>query len=235
VDRELIAELLLQLEKLNPTEAPATSPLLNGKWKFLYAGGRTPGLVSLVTLLRLASLAPKSPSGASLVDVGEATVTISRNQPRVEASLRVRVLSVENTLKLFTTLEAKTGSILTESYKEVESELFGTHAAASPGVPSHRSPSRVRRLTSVRPPALPFRTPPCRPQAAAAVAGELHALADRHVRRRGPAHRALARRRAGCADAHGQGVEPPSGKRGRRRLGGDLLSGAKESAVMRAR
>ncbi|KAG8461405.1 hypothetical protein KFE25_010592 [Diacronema lutheri] len=125
VDRELIAELLLQLEKLNPTEAPATSPLLNGKWKFLYAGGQTPGMVSLVALLRLAAAAPKSPSGATLLDVGETTLTITRNQPRVEASLKVRVLSLENTIKLFTTLEAKTGSVLVEEYKEVESDLFG--------------------------------------------------------------------------------------------------------------
>lgn len=125
MDRELIAELLLQLEKLNPTEAPATSPLLNGKWKFLYAGGQTPGLLSLVYLLRLAAAAPKSPSGAPLIDVGEAVLTISRNQPRVEASLRVRLLSVENVLKLFTSLEAKTGSVLVEEYKEIESDLFG--------------------------------------------------------------------------------------------------------------
>jgi hypothetical protein len=125
VDRELIAELLLQLEKLNPTEAPATSPLINGKWKFLYAGGQTPGMLSLVSLLRLASAVPKSPSGAALIDVGDATITISRNQPRVEAAVTVRILSVENTLKLFTTLEPKTGSILVEEYKEVESELFG--------------------------------------------------------------------------------------------------------------
>lgn len=145
VDRELIAELLLQLEKLNPTEAPATSPLLNGKWKFLYAGGQTPGMVSLVSLLRLAAAAPKSPSGAPLIDVGETTLTISRNQPRVEAATRVRLLSFESTLKLFTTLEAKTGSVLTEEYKEVESDLFGERARwTSPACVRNRAPSFAR-------------------------------------------------------------------------------------------
>jgi len=139
VDRELIAELLLQLEKLNPTEAPATSALLNGKWKFLYSGGQSPGLASLVALLSLASAAPKSPSGAPLIDVGEATVTISRTQPRVEAALRVRVLSLENTLKLFTTLEAKTGSVLVEEYKEIESELFGIKLPLAPPASFSRS------------------------------------------------------------------------------------------------
>lgn len=133
MDRELIAELLLQLEKLNPTEAPATSPLINGKWKFIYAGGQTPGMLSLVSLMRLANAVPKSPSGAALLDVGDATITISRNQPRVEAAVTVRLLSVENTLKLFTTLEPKTGSILVEEYKEVESELFGERRARERG------------------------------------------------------------------------------------------------------
>ena len=44
--RGLVNELLLKLEALNPTEAPAYSPLLNGPWEFLYTGGISPGMLS---------------------------------------------------------------------------------------------------------------------------------------------------------------------------------------------
>lgn len=43
--RALVSELLLKLEALNPTEAPAYSPLLNGPWMFLYTGGISPGML----------------------------------------------------------------------------------------------------------------------------------------------------------------------------------------------
>merc|ERR1719453_1834476 len=36
-DRAVVGEILLALEAQNPTSSPATSELLNGKWKFLYA------------------------------------------------------------------------------------------------------------------------------------------------------------------------------------------------------
>ena len=38
-DRAVVGEILLALEAQNPTRSPATSALLNGKWKFLYASG----------------------------------------------------------------------------------------------------------------------------------------------------------------------------------------------------
>ena len=40
-DRAKINEVLLKLESLNPTENPATSPLLNGVWELRYAAGYT--------------------------------------------------------------------------------------------------------------------------------------------------------------------------------------------------
>lgn len=43
-DRAVIGEILLALEASNPTRSPATSPLLNGKWKVVYASGATPSL-----------------------------------------------------------------------------------------------------------------------------------------------------------------------------------------------
>merc|ERR1719258_248471 len=63
-DRAVVGELLLALEARNPTRSPATSPLLNGKWKFLYSSAASPGLKALMLLLKGSKRAPKSPSGA---------------------------------------------------------------------------------------------------------------------------------------------------------------------------
>merc|ERR1712054_403393 len=46
-DKAIIGEVLLALEAQNPTTSPATSPLLEGKWKFLYASGLSPGLKAM--------------------------------------------------------------------------------------------------------------------------------------------------------------------------------------------
>merc|ERR1719247_3226735 len=76
-DKAVVGEILLALEAQNPTRSPATSPLLNGKWKFLYASGASPGLKGLQLLLRGSKNAPRSPSGADMVDVRETYLTIS--------------------------------------------------------------------------------------------------------------------------------------------------------------
>ena len=47
--RVVVNELLLKLERSNPTAAPATSPLLNGEWSLAYQGGYAEGLVSSPT------------------------------------------------------------------------------------------------------------------------------------------------------------------------------------------
>merc|ERR1711972_195528 len=67
-DKAVVGEILLALEAMNPTRSPATSPLLNGKWKIIYASGSSPGLKATQLLLKGAKLAPKSPSGADLID-----------------------------------------------------------------------------------------------------------------------------------------------------------------------
>eukprot|EP00962_Isochrysis_galbana_P019100 scaffold5558_cov131-Isochrysis_galbana.AAC.5 len=123
-DRAVIGEILLALEASNPTRSPATSPLLNGKWKVVYASGATPSLKALMLIFRGAKYAPKSPSGSDLVDVQDAFVTIRENQPRVEGSLRSRVLSFENTLKLTSKLEAESAVRLVETYDSAESEYL---------------------------------------------------------------------------------------------------------------
>jgi len=100
--RTKINEALLKLEQLNPTANPATSPLLNGVWQlryaggyasegalksptrqlalFLYSGGYSPGLFAL-------SLAQQLPS--NLVKVDDLEISLSRDQPRVEAKVQV--------------------------------------------------------------------------------------------------------------------------------------------------
>ena len=51
-DKAVVGEILLALEARNPTPSPATSELLNGKWKVLYATGASPGLKALTLLLK---------------------------------------------------------------------------------------------------------------------------------------------------------------------------------------
>merc|ERR1719182_332864 len=99
-DKAVVGEILLALEAANPTRSPATSALLNGKWKFLYASGASPGLKALMLLLRGAKGAPKSPSGAEVLDVADTFLTIGTEQPRATSETKVRLLSFENTVKL---------------------------------------------------------------------------------------------------------------------------------------
>ncbi|EOD10501.1 hypothetical protein EMIHUDRAFT_452690 [Emiliania huxleyi CCMP1516] len=123
-DKAVLGEILLALESANPTRSPATSPLLNGKWKVLYASGATPSLKALMLLLKGSRLAPKSPSGAELADVQDAYLTIREEQPRAEGSLRTRLLSFENTIKLSSRLEAESAVRLVETYEAAESEYM---------------------------------------------------------------------------------------------------------------
>lgn len=102
--RTRINEELIKLEALNPTESPAMSNLLNGIWTlrysggyasdwalpsptrqialFLYSGGYSPGLF----LLTLAKQLPET-----VVDIGELEISISRDQPRIEAKVDTKL------------------------------------------------------------------------------------------------------------------------------------------------
>lgn len=123
-DRAVVGEILLALEACNPTRSPATSPLLNGKWKILYASGASPGLKAFQTLLKYAKLVPKSPSGADLVDIQDAYLTIGPDQPRCVSSVATRVLSLDNIVKLTSRLEAESAVRLCETYDSAESEYL---------------------------------------------------------------------------------------------------------------
>ena len=138
-DKAVVGEILLALEARNPTRSPATSPLLNGKWKVMFASGASPGLKALTLLLRSAQRAPKSPSGAELSEVGDAFLTIKPEQPRAEASVRTRLLSFENTAKLNSQLEAESAVRLRETYASAESEYGGLKLPFSNGAQYKRS------------------------------------------------------------------------------------------------
>jgi len=123
-DKAVVGEILLALEAQNPTRSPATSPLLNGKWKFMYASGASPGLKALQLVLKGSKSAPKSPSGADLIDVQDTYLTIGAEQPRASAEVKVRVLSFENTIKLASRLEAESAVRLVETYDSAESDYM---------------------------------------------------------------------------------------------------------------
>lgn len=101
-NRAEVNELVLGLEKNNPTEEPAASELLNGGWEMIYTGGYAQGFIDSPTrelaLLvytggfkpgLLANLMDKLPPG--LLDVDYVDLKISPDEPRVEASLKVGV------------------------------------------------------------------------------------------------------------------------------------------------
>lgn len=127
--RAAINEALYKLERLNPTKDPTLSPLLNGIWElryvggyseefalssptrqlalFLYSGGYSPGIFAL-------QLAQKLP----FVEVGDLDIAISRSQPRVEASIPVKVLGgSESKVVVRARLETMSDIRLQETYE----------------------------------------------------------------------------------------------------------------------
>ena len=129
--RSAINEALYKLEAMNPTPKPTMSPLINGVWElkyvggyatewalssptrdialFLYSGGYSPGIFAL-------SLAQKLPSG--LCQVGDLEIAIQRNQPRVEASIGVKLLGgSESQVQVQARLEVESDVRLRETYE----------------------------------------------------------------------------------------------------------------------
>lgn len=130
--RAAINEALYKLEAMNPTKvSPTMSPLLNGVWElryaggfasewslpsptrqlalFLYSGGYSPGLFAL-------QLAQKLPS--ALVTTGDLEIAIAREQPRVEATIGVKLLGgAENKIQVKARLEVQSDVRLQETYE----------------------------------------------------------------------------------------------------------------------
>lgn len=130
--RSDINEALLRLESLNPTDdRPTDSPLMNGVWSlryaggydedwalpsptrqlalFLYSGGYSPGLFAL----RLAGSLPKG-----LVETGDLEISISREQPRIEAKIDVTLFGgASNSVLVKARLDSTSDVRLTETYE----------------------------------------------------------------------------------------------------------------------
>jgi len=100
-------EYILKLEKLNPTEDPALSPLLNGVWEVVSSGIFSPGMVGIQAI--------KSLPGR-LISVEDLTITISNEYPRVTAATEVKVGGAKVKVQVVTDLEVESGLRLKESY-----------------------------------------------------------------------------------------------------------------------
>ena len=75
---------------------------------FLYSGGYSPGLFAL-------NLAQKLPS--QLVSLGDLEISISREQPRVEAKVDIQALGLESSVVVKTRLEVESDIRLRETYE----------------------------------------------------------------------------------------------------------------------
>ena len=129
--RAMITEVILKLESLNPTPNPARSPLINGVWElryaagyssdwalptpnrqaalFLYSGGYSPGLFALRLAKQLL------PSG--LVDIDGLEISISREQPRVQATVQIKALGNTQQVQVNSLLDVESGIRLRETYE----------------------------------------------------------------------------------------------------------------------
>lgn len=129
--RSKINEALLKLETMNPTPDPTSSSLLNGVWSlryaggyssewalpsptrqlalFLYSGGYSPGVFAL-------SLAQKLPT--NIFEIGDVEIAISRQQPRVEATVDVTAFGgSKNDIRVKARLETDSSVRFTEVYE----------------------------------------------------------------------------------------------------------------------
>eukprot|EP00752_Nemacystus_decipiens_P006284 g5665.t1 len=133
--RTEVNELMLKLEPMNPTENPARSPVLNGVWEFLYTGGISPGTLAVQVLSRIGK------TFSAVVDLEAITLTINRNQPRVEAAVKVSIFGTQAQVKVRTRLEQKSDMRLQEVYEEAEV------AGVAIPIPARVQPRRTLYIT----------------------------------------------------------------------------------------
>jgi len=129
--RSRINEALLKLEQATSQEDATSSPLLNGVWSlryaggytsdwalssptrqlalFLYSGGYSPGIFAL-------SIAQNLPT--ALCETGDLTITVSREQPRIEANIGVKFIGgIENEISVKARLDVYSSVRFTETYE----------------------------------------------------------------------------------------------------------------------
>ena len=142
-NREQVNEIVLMLERMNPTASPAESDLLNGDWDMLYTGGYAQGFIDSPTrelaLLvytggfrpgLLANLMDKLPAGLLDVDYVEVKISGNAGDARVEGSVAVGLAGNMQKLTTEGTLVKKSPMRLTETFNRARA--FG-QAAELPG------------------------------------------------------------------------------------------------------
>lgn len=113
-ERENIADLIVRLEQLNPTEDPARETL-DGTWDVVWSGGLSPALIAAQALLRV----PQSEFKSLVLEIGsKSTLVVSTAMLSVGGQLDVR-------LTLRSRVGAESGVRIREQY-----ELTGIAAPA---------------------------------------------------------------------------------------------------------
>lgn len=116
LSRTDINEIILKLEKINPTSEPAKSNLLNGVWELVVSGVGSPGLLAYQAL--------KSLVKDGLINAEEMQVTISSVAPRVDASVTVKFGSARVTASATSELEVLSGTRLRERVTAARLDFF---------------------------------------------------------------------------------------------------------------
>lgn len=100
-----INENICLLEKSNPTNNPAYSPLINGVWELAISGFGSPGLIGFQILKSI-----------PLITTSDLTITISSMAPRVIASGNIKIGNIPLDYSISTDLVAISGTRMSEKY-----------------------------------------------------------------------------------------------------------------------
>mmetsp|Transcript_39113 Transcript_39113/g.39820 ORF Transcript_39113/g.39820 Transcript_39113/m.39820 type:complete len:201 (-) Transcript_39113:70-672(-) len=118
-----INELILKLEKKNPTSDPALSSLINGVWELAVCGVGSPGLFGYQVLKALSKGGP--------ISADDVQVTISSTDPRVESTVDVKIGSAKLTVTAIAELEAISSTRLKETVIEAKIDSLSSPLPAS--------------------------------------------------------------------------------------------------------
>ncbi len=107
--RSEVNEYVLALEKMNPTEDPAYSSLLNGVWEVVASGFGDPALLGYQAIKAASKF-------GGVVDASDIELTISSLQPRVTAVSTISAGPAKVEIAVTTDLEIVNGSKIKENY-----------------------------------------------------------------------------------------------------------------------
>ncbi|CAI5478411.1 unnamed protein product [Closterium sp. Yama58-4] len=122
-----VSEKLLQLERLNPTPRPTTSPLLDGTWDIVWAATRNPGVIATRVLLK------RFPTQVASLE--SLQVQILEGSTKVTAGLKF-LTAAETSVTVTTRLAVEGPVRIKEEYAEA--------VVATPVVPDGSIPSALK-------------------------------------------------------------------------------------------